>query len=106
MISSLQEPDFIKNIAVMSELVAKKCLLLKDEYTIIKDVRCYGLMCGVEVSDETAKEIVEKSFNKGLLVDIVNKNTIRLLPPLTISYREIESAFLTLSDVMKDMKYE
>ena len=105
-ISSLQEPDFIKNIAVMSELVAKKCLLLKDEYTIIKDVRCYGLMCGVEVSDETAKEIVEKSFNKGLLVDIVNKNTIRLLPPLTISYREIESAFLTLSDVMKDMKYE
>ncbi|MCB0367848.1 MAG: aminotransferase class III-fold pyridoxal phosphate-dependent enzyme [Bdellovibrionales bacterium] len=105
-INLLQEPDFIKNISTRSELVKQKCLFLKDKYSIVKDIRCYGLMCGVEVSDQAAKEIVAKSFDKGLLVDIVNKNTVRLLPPLTISNEEVELAFSILSDVIKDVKYE
>ncbi len=105
-INILQDEYFLQNIAIMSKLVERKCLFLKSEYSIIKDVRCYGLMCGIEISVGIATEIVTSSFKKGLLVDIVNKNTVRLLPPLTVNVEEIEQAFSILSNVIKDLKYE
>ncbi|MDP4110264.1 MAG: aspartate aminotransferase family protein, partial [Bacillota bacterium] len=56
-------------------------------------VRGLGLMLGVEVPTEYGehKALVAKMAKEGLLALTAGKNVIRLLPPLTISYEEIDS---------------
>lgn len=54
----------------------------------IKAVRGIGLMIGIEV-EGLSKEVQQKCTDKGLLVLTAGEKVVRLLPPLTISYEDI-----------------
>jgi len=59
-----------------------------------------GLMRGLRICDaETLGKIVNGSFVEGLLVLKAGRNTLRFLPPLTISKKEIEDGFEKLHTV-------
>lgn len=66
----------------------------------IIDVRGKGLMIGIE-TDKPLKDIQLKALENGLLVLTAGKNVIRLLPPLTISYEEIDMGLEILIDAFK-----
>jgi len=60
-----------------------------------------GLMRGLRVKDEeTLTSIVSKAFENGVLVLKAGKNTLRLLPVLTISKEEIDEGFKRLGDAL------
>lgn len=64
-----------------------------------------GLMRGLRVKDaNTLASIIEKSFNEGLLVLRAGKNTLRLLPPLSISKEEIDLGFKRLNNALSKIK--
>jgi len=48
------------------------------------DIRQKGLMIGIELSSPCA-ELVSQALEKNLLINVAGGNTVRLLPPLTIS---------------------
>ncbi len=53
-----------------------------------------GLMRGLRIKDgETLGKIISNSFDEGLLVLKAGRNTLRFLPPLTISKEELEEGF-------------
>lgn len=52
-------------------------------------VRGMGMMLGVKLKKNNAKEIAVKCAENGLLV-LTAKDMLRFLPPLTISYAEID----------------
>lgn len=53
-----------------------------------------GLMRGLRVKDEkTLSDIIKKSLEEGVMVLKAGKNTLRLLPVLTISKEEIDEGF-------------
>jgi len=59
-----------------------------------------GLMRGLRICDlETLNRILVDSFKEGLLVLKAGRNTLRFLPPLTISKKEIEDGFEKLNRV-------
>ncbi len=59
-----------------------------------------GLMRGLRICDaDTLNKILEASFKEGLLVLKAGRNTLRFLPPLTISKKEIEDGFEKLNRV-------
>jgi acetylornithine aminotransferase len=59
-----------------------------------------GLMRGLRIRDaETLTQIVNESFNEGLLVLKAGRNTLRFLPPLTITKEEMEDGFEILNRV-------
>jgi acetylornithine aminotransferase len=61
-----------------------------------------GLMRGLRVKDEeTLGKIIKASFEEKVLVLKAGKNTMRLLPPLTISKEEIDEGFKRLSNALK-----
>ena len=61
-----------------------------------------GLMRGLRVKDsQTLSQIINKSFENGLLVLKAGKNTLRFLPPLTITKDEIDMGFKRLEDAIK-----
>jgi len=79
--------------------IMKRLNEMKSQYEIIGDVRGIGLMIGVEiVKDKKSKAygieereaIINECFKKGLLLLPAGKSTIRLIPPLTMSDKNIE----------------
>ncbi|MGA1932889.1 aspartate aminotransferase family protein [Arcobacter sp. YIC-464] len=64
-----------------------------------------GLMRGLRVKDaDTLASIIKESFNEGLLVLRAGKNTLRMLPVLTISKEEIDEGFKRLENALSKIK--
>ena len=74
--------------------------LAKDYPAIVTQSVGLGLMRGLRICDaSTLTNIIEKSFEEGLLVLKAGRNTLRFLPPLTISNEEIKDGFEKLHRV-------
>ncbi len=65
----------------------------------IKEVRGKGLMIAVELN-EKGENIVNKCAEKGLIINCVQKNILRFLPPLTITKGEIDIATEIIGEVI------
>ena len=69
----------------------------QDKFTNIVGI---GLMRGLRVKDEeTLTLIANKAFDNGVLVLKAGRNTLRFLPPLTITKEEIDLGFINLSKI-------
>jgi len=56
-----------------------------------------GMMCGLRVKDaETLTKIMQMAKENGVMVLKAGRNTLRLLPPLTITREEIDEGFKSL----------
>ena len=86
--------------------VGKYCLTklenLRQQFDFITDVRGRGLLIALEFSDEIAQDVVMACVNKGLLVNKVKPNAIRLMPPLIITENEVDEAAGILHSVFKE----
>lgn len=81
-----------------------KELAKEFEKIILKEVGI-GFMRGLRIKDlETLNNIVNTSFEKGLLVLKAGRNTLRFLPPLTITKQEIDRGFEILKEVFKEVE--
>jgi acetylornithine aminotransferase/acetylornithine/N-succinyldiaminopimelate aminotransferase len=58
---------------------------------LVKDVRGKGLMIGVEMEGERAKEFKDYAFQRKQLVNVAGGSTVRLVPPLIISDQSMAS---------------
>ena len=56
-------------------------------------------MIGVELK-EKSKPFIDRMTEKGVLVLPAGPNIIRLLPPLTIEYQQIDKVVETLKEVL------
>lgn len=69
---------------------------------VILKTKGIGLMIGIETNIESSI-IEEKARKKGLLILTAGKNVLRFLPPLTISYKEIDEALEILKDILLEI---
>ncbi len=64
-----------------------------------------GLMRGLRIrSAELLTQLVDNAFGEGLLVLKAGRNTLRFLPPLTISKAEVEEGFVRLEKAFAAIK--
>jgi acetylornithine/N-succinyldiaminopimelate aminotransferase len=66
----------------------------------VEMVRGMGMMLGVKLKKDNAKEVALQCVTNGLLI-LTAKNMLRLLPPLTISYEEIDKGLVILKETIK-----
>ena len=65
----------------------------------VSDIRGMGLMIGIEVQG-SPKFYAKEALHAGLLVLTAGQNVVRLLPPLTITYEEINAGLDILIPVL------
>lgn len=94
-IDTVNTPDFIEEVNKKGEYIKEELLKIKG----VKAVRQQGLMIGIEV-EGNAGEIAKKCTENGLLI-ITAKTLLRMLPPLNITYDEIDEALSVLKKVME-----
>src|SRR3989338_1260851 len=98
---NLLTEGLMQKAAKIGEYMITELIKMKNDHEIIGDIRGLGLMLGVElVKNRTTKEraseernkIVQKCFEKGLLILGCGANSIRFCPPLTITKEEADKA--------------
>ncbi len=79
----------------------------KGQEDVVMEIRGQGLMIGIEFhKDEEGYEVSKGMFDRGILVagTLVNSKTIRIEPPLTISYEEVDKVISTFKEVLGSIK--
>ena len=66
--------------------------LLPRHETVLKEVRGLGLLLAVEFHGALSPQVVAACNQEGLLLNPVRPNAVRLMPPLTVSAREVTQA--------------
>lgn len=77
----------LQEVKMKGELIRDYIAGLRSPY--VASVRGMGLMIGVQLQGIGHREVVQKCLNAGLLVLTAGQDTLRLLPPLTITKEEI-----------------
>jgi len=74
---------------------------------LVMEIRGQGLMIGIEFErDEIGWEVSKGMFERGILVagTLVNSKTIRIEPPLTIKYDEVNTVIQTFKEVLQTIR--
>lgn len=78
--------------------LTKQLLGLQEKYPeLIKEVRGYGLIQGIELI-VPVKNIIDNCMSNGLLLVSAGENIIRFVPPLIVTEKEIEKGINILND--------
>ncbi len=72
-----------------------------ESYTLskVREIRVIGLMIGIELKDKSQPVIVEL-LEKGVVGLPAGTTVLRLLPPLTISYPDLDIAIAKIAEVL------
>ncbi len=83
----------------------KKVHALEIEYPeLFLESVGFGMMRGLRVKDATSLgDIINHSREAGLLILKAGKNTLRFLPPLTITKEEIDEGFVLLNSAISNL---
>jgi len=92
--------DVVGNVRKLGQYLMEGLKALQEKHSFITDVRGRGLLLAVEFDKEIAQSIVMSCLNKGLLINRLKPNAIRLIPPLIISNKEIDEALDILDKVL------
>lgn len=90
--------DIAGHAARMGEYLRAGLHSIKDRRSFITDVRGMGLLNGVEFDREMAAATLTSCNARGLLLNFTRPQLIRIMPPLTVSESEIDTALERLED--------
>jgi len=76
----------------------KRLQHLKDNHDVIQDVRGKGLLLGMKL-DVAGAPIVRACMKKGYLINCIQDNVLRFVPPLIISKSQIDELIDCLDDI-------
>jgi 4-aminobutyrate aminotransferase len=86
-----------------------------EQSPIVGDVRGKGLMIGVELVEdkeskksaaEKAREVMVRSWKRGVAIVTCGVSTLRLAPPLTIQREMLDAALDVVEDVVNEVVRE
>ena len=97
-LKTLTTKGFLQRASSQGDYFLKQLNYLKENFSIIREVRGAGLMLAIELNQPGAK-IVTDCMKEGLLINCIQQNTIRFLPPLIITRKEIDLLIKTLSKI-------
>jgi 4-aminobutyrate aminotransferase len=107
----LLEQELIANAARVGEHMLNRLRGWPAKYRMVGDVRGLGLMIGIEfVTDPETRErnpeardrVVQRCFERGVLVLGAGPNSIRLSPPLTLTRDQADFAMDTIEEAVRD----
>ncbi len=98
-VKTLFEEKIINNCREVGAYFKEKLFWLKNRHESILDVRGLGLLLGIKLKTEGGP-VVTKCMEKGFLINCIQENILRFIPPLIISKDEIDSLITCLDEIL------
>ena len=100
-VSRLSQTE-LGEIADKGEHLISRLAKLK-KYNFVLDIRGKGLLIGMELANRlSAAKIVGQMSKRGFLLNNTLRNTLRFMPPFTITYQEIDEMVDALGDIFSE----
>lgn len=89
---AIEEDGLLENTVKMGEYLVKCLNEMKGRTGKIEYVKGKGLMIGAKIAMEDATAITAGCEKEGLLINCTQMNILRIMPPLTVTEKEIDDA--------------
>lgn len=97
-----EKEGLVENAKKMGLLFKERLEKLKEKYNDkITEVRGAGLLIGIELRPDIAKDVFNELFKAGFLTSLCGGTTIRIAPPLIITNLDVELFVSELDTVLK-----
>lgn len=98
------DPAFLRSVRDKGEYLRSRIIAMR--LPMATEIRGLGLMTGVEITGDPHKYMVD-CCGEGLLLLTAGTNVLRFLPPLTITYAELDAGLEIFEKVMNgNVRYE
>ena len=94
-LSRVTSDGFLDEVQKKSEYIFNKLSKIEG----VASVSGIGLMIGIELQEKKAADVVKAALDRGLLL-LTAKTKVRLLPPLTITYEEIDKGLQIFEELL------
>jgi predicted acetylornithine/succinylornithine family transaminase len=96
---ALKDPVLLGNCSSMGAYFMDELNRLKKKHPVIREVRGKGLIIAMELT-MPGTEFVNKCLQKGVLINCVQNNVLRFLPPLIVTKEEVDHMVALLDEVL------
>jgi acetylornithine/N-succinyldiaminopimelate aminotransferase len=86
----INENKLVERSKKMGQYFMKKLMKIKNKYSAVKEIRGIGLMIGMEFNEPVAEKLVMDALSDKLVINKVSINTLRFLPTLVITKKNID----------------
>ncbi|WP_273122588.1 acetylornithine transaminase [Bacillus weihaiensis] len=102
-LAKIFEEEFLKEVEKKSHYFIEKLNNVIGTHFLVEEVRGKGLLLGISCKEEIG-EIIQQLREEQLLTLPAGPNVIRLLPPLTVTYEEMDVAIEKINQVFSKQK--
>ncbi len=96
-LNKVSDETFLFEVSKKGAYIREKLCLLDE----VQGITGLGLMLGISLKTKKAGDVVKEALDKGLLL-LTAKDKIRLLPPLNITYEELDKGLSILCDILSE----
>ena len=98
----LTRKGFLNRVSKTAKYFYSHLQKLSSKVDCIKNVRGMGMMLGLEL-DRPGAGIVTDCMHRGYLINCIQQNILRFIPPLIVSEKEIDNLIKVLTVCFKDI---
>jgi len=98
-VRTILEEDILPHGVEMGAYFKQKLSWLKSRHESIVDVRGMGLLLGMKLKGE-GDAIVRSCMEKGFLINCIQGNILRFIPPLIVGKEEIDALVACLDEIL------
>lgn len=101
-LNTIEKEGLLDHVESMGIYFREKLESLKNEFSIIKEIRGMGLLNGIEV-DIHGQEIINKLIDKKIITVPAGTNVVRFLPPFIVKKEHIDLTIDTLNKILNHL---
>jgi len=101
-IQTIEQDNLLPHAREMAERFRSHFQALRQEISIVKEIRIRGMMIGVELT-VPATPAVQKCMDQGVLINATHDTVVRLLPALNITPEEVDRGCEVVCRVIREL---
>ncbi len=99
----IETENIVDRCRETGEYFKSKLLGLKEQYEVVEDVRGQGLLLGMKLKTD-GRPIVNRCMEKGFLINCIQEQILRFIPPLIIKRADIDALIICLDEVLREIE--
>ncbi|MFH0986127.1 MAG: aspartate aminotransferase family protein [Candidatus Omnitrophota bacterium] len=100
---AIRKKKLLTNTIRMGELLRQEFEKLKEKYPVIESTRGVGLMLGLKLKEPSAP-YADAARNEGFLINATQGDVLRIMPPTTVTAKEIKLGMKILDRVFQKLQ--
>jgi acetylornithine aminotransferase len=100
---TLVQGNIINQGREVGEYFREKLLWLKERHDVIVDFRGLGLLLAIELAIN-GESLVNQCLRRGFLINCIQENILRFVPPLIVKKAEIDALISCLDEIFEELE--